>query len=78
MRLYRNVFFPYLIFDLTTSEDKCPHNLFKTLLSMKVPILVGEDKCQKCPWNAGSVRVSRIFKGEEMEFEYIKCTHEVI
>lgn len=78
MRLHRNVFFPYYSLELSSSEDKCPHNLLKKLLSMDVPILVGEDKCKKCLWNAGSVRVSRILDDKEVEFEYIKCTHEVI
>jgi hypothetical protein len=78
MRLYRNVFFPFYISSISSFKDKCPHSLHKKFLNIEVPIIVGDDKCKKCLWNAGSVRVSRILEDKEIEFEYIKCTHEVI
>lgn len=78
MRLYRNVFFPFCLSSMSSFKDTCPHNLSKRLLKVELPIIVGEDKCKKCSYNAGSVRVSRILDDREIEFEYIKCTHEVI
>lgn len=78
MRLYRNVFFSLYLSSISSFKNNSPHNLFKQLLNVELPIIVGEDKCKKCSYNAGSVRVSRILDDREIEFEYIKCTHEVI
>lgn len=76
MRLYRNVLFPFYF--LSDTNDTCPHGLLKRYSYMTVPIIIGEDKCKKCSWNAGSVRVIRTLDDREIELEYIKCTHEDI